>query len=164
MGFVQGVASPCMFYHPGWNVVCAVHGDDYTLRGPKRSLDLFLRKLEQLYEFKIGGRLGPAVGDDKEGTILNRVVRWTEKGLEYEADPRQLEKVLYELGLEGANSLATPGLRPTAAQITDDAMLEADKHTLFRGVAARCNYLSSDRPTCSTAPKKYAALWRTPAR
>jgi len=163
MGFRQGVASPCVFHHPELNLVCAVHGDDFTVRGPKRSLDEFIKAMERLYEFKIGGRLGPSDKDDKEGTILNRVVRWTERGLEYEADPRQCEKVVYELGLEGSNSLATPGLRPTATQLTEDAPLEDNKHTLFRGVSARCNYLSADRPDVQYSAKEVCRFMAKPS-
>ena len=32
--------------------------------------------------------------------MLNRIVRWTTRGIEYEADPRQVEKLLREIGLE----------------------------------------------------------------
>jgi hypothetical protein len=115
---------------------------------------VFETKLAELYEFKVGGRLGPADCDDKEATILNRVVRWTPQGLEYEADPRQCEKLLYELALEDSNTVATPGLRPTSAQLVEDAELEADKHTLFRGVSARSNYLSADRPDVQFGAKE----------
>ena len=40
------------------------------------------------------GRLGPGPNDDKEGRILNRVVRWGPGGLSYEADPRHAEKLI----------------------------------------------------------------------
>jgi len=163
MGFVQGVTSPCVFFHPQWRLACAVHGDDFTVRGPKHYLDLFVKELEQLYEFKIGGRLGPGLSDDKEGTILNRVVRWTPRGLEYEADPRQSEKVLYEMDLEDANSVATPGLRPTAAQIAEDTPLEDNKHTMFRGVSARCNYLAADRPDMQHSAKEVCRFMAHPS-
>ena len=55
----------------------------------------------------MGGRLGPAATDDKEARVLNRIIRWTGNGLEYEADPRQVEKLLEELDLEaeGVKSL-----------------------------------------------------------
>ena len=44
--------------------------------------------------------------------MLNRAIRWTETGLEYEADPRQAERLLEGLGLdEKCNRTATPGLR-----------------------------------------------------
>ena len=49
-------------------------------------------------------------GDDREATMLNRVLRWTEEGITMEADPRQVEKLLHEMRLDGANSLSAPGL------------------------------------------------------
>ena len=39
------------------------------------------------YELKKGGRLGPGKDDAKEILVLNRVIRYTNEGLEYEADP-----------------------------------------------------------------------------
>ena len=80
--------------------------------------------LKTHYELTVGPRLGPAEEDAKEATILNRVVRWTPEGLEYEEDPRQAEKLIHECGKEGSNSVATPGLKETAAQIAEDAPLE----------------------------------------
>ena len=56
--------------------------------------------------------MGPGPEDDKEGLVLNRVIRWTESGLEYEADPRQGEKLLEELELDDkCNTAATLGLK-----------------------------------------------------
>ena len=89
MGFIQGAASACVFMHRDQNIVLSVHGDDFTAAGPKRSLDWFESQMKQRYELTVGGRLGPGKSDDKEATILNRVVRWTENGIEYEADPRK---------------------------------------------------------------------------
>ena len=36
----------------------------------------------------------------KEMRILNRIVRWTEEGIEYEGDPSHVEICMQELGLE----------------------------------------------------------------
>ena len=66
----------------------SVHGDDFISCGPKCELDWFEEVLESRYELKKGGRLGPGPNDAKEITVLNRVLRWTDAGLEYEADPR----------------------------------------------------------------------------
>ena len=46
------------------------------------------------------GRLGPGKDDAKEILFFNRVVRYTNVGLEYEADPRQGERLLESLGLD----------------------------------------------------------------
>ena len=56
--------------------------------------------------------------DDKEGKVLNRVIRWTDEGLEYEADPRQGEKLVKEFGLQGTNGVSTPATRPNIGTIT----------------------------------------------
>ena len=109
MGFLQGLASPCMFHHPSRSLASSVYGDDFITTGSKRELDWFEAELEKRYELTKGGRLGPGENDAKEGTILNRVVRRTVNGLEYEADPRQCERLLEQMGLEGANSVSTPG-------------------------------------------------------
>ena len=99
MGFTQGAASPCVFSHPDRGIMASVHGDDFTPAGPKRQLDWFERSMKERYELTVGGRLGPGPNDDKEATVLNRVIRWTPQGLEYEADPRQVEKLLEEISL-----------------------------------------------------------------
>ena len=104
LGFKQGAASPCVFVHPTRHVATSVHGDDFTSCGAKEDLDWFEDALESRYELKKGGRLGPGLEDAKEITVLNRVLRWTEAGLEYEADPRQCERLLEGLGLDSGCS------------------------------------------------------------
>ena len=69
-------------------MVSSVHGDDFTTAGSKPDFDCFESELEAKYELRKDGRIGPGKDDDKEGRVLNRVVRWTEDGLEYEVDPR----------------------------------------------------------------------------
>ena len=52
-------------------------------------MDKFVEGLKRKHELKEAARLGPGASDDKEGRVLNRIIRWTKEGLEYEADPRQ---------------------------------------------------------------------------
>ena len=162
MGFKQGVASPCVFVHKQRSIVTSVHGDDFTNRGSKEDLDWMETELEKKYELSKGGRLGPGPDDAKEGTVLNRVVRWTADGLEYEADPRQAEKLVADLGLNGANSIATPGARPTNEQPAAAQALESKLHTPFKSHAARGNYLASDRPDVQFSAKEICRFMSTP--
>ena len=83
--------------HAERNVVTSVYGDDFTTTGTKEDLDWFRETLEQRYELKESCRLGPGPEDDKTGRILNRIIRWTSSGLEYEADPRQVEQLVRDL-------------------------------------------------------------------
>ena len=50
--------------------------------------------MEAKYDLKENARLGGAPNDEKEGRILNCVVRWEPGGITYEADPRQQEKLI----------------------------------------------------------------------
>ena len=89
--------------------------------------------MAKAYELTRGGRLGPGEEDDREATVLNRVVRWTQAGLEYEADPRQFERLLAEVELAGenVNGCATPGSKVTVAQVADEKELPANLQTPY---------------------------------
>ena len=95
------MACPCLFANSDRQLYISVHGDDFTTAGPKVEIDWFERLLEQKYELTKGGRLGPGDSDTKELTVLNRVLRWTDACVEYEADPRQGERLLESLALDG---------------------------------------------------------------
>ena len=45
----------------------------------------------------------------KAMTILNRIVEWTNAGIQYEADPRHVDLIIEELGLENANGSVVTG-------------------------------------------------------
>ena len=49
--------------------------------------------------------------DVQEVKILNKIIRWTDRGVELEADPRHAEIVVRELGLEGATPSKVPGAK-----------------------------------------------------
>ena len=136
LGFTAGQSTARVFVHAEKHLCCPVHGDDFTTVGPKSSLDWLKAQLEKKYELKEAARLGPAAGDDMEARVLNRVVRWTDVGLEYEADPRQAERLIQELGLEGCRSVATPATKASAEQVHQDEALEKSKITHFRALAA----------------------------
>ena len=160
LGFVRGQSSACVFWHPSRHLRCSVHGDDFTTTGPKESLDWFREKMEQKYELKEAARLGPGSGDDKEGRILNRIVRWETAGLTHESDPRQSEKLLQELVLDqvqGTNpirAVSTPCVRLSGQAVATDKKIDKNKVSHFRGLAAIANYLAADIPDIPYAAKE----------
>ena len=164
MGFKRGYASACVFRHAKRGITTSVYGDDFSTTGPKDQLDWFKTTLEEKYELVELCRMGPGPDDDKAGKVLNRLVRWTDQGLEYEADPRQREKLLRDLQLEGANALSTPGTRQTAEQVAGDQPLRPEQHTAFRAVAARANYVAADRPDCQFAAKEICRWMSSPTQ
>ena len=80
LGFEVEDASPCVFYHRERELRCSVHGDDLTTVGSKENLDWFKTELSKLYELKELHKLCLGPADDKDSTVLNRVVRWTADG------------------------------------------------------------------------------------
>ena len=56
--------------------------------------------------------MGSDLGDDKEITILGRIVRWTEEGIEFEADPKPRRMILARFGFDkGLKSFIAKGDR-----------------------------------------------------
>ena len=92
-------------------------------------------------------------------------MRWTKEGIEYEADPRQGEKLLVDLELsgEGVKSAATPGVKPLAEQLARDQDLGEELHTKYRAAAARANYLAADRPDCQYGAKEVCRWMSKPS-
>ena len=76
------------FYHPERGISLAVHGDDFIFCGADKDLRWIRDLMKSWFEIKVRGIMGPDEGDVKEIIVLGRIVRWTHKGIEYEADPR----------------------------------------------------------------------------
>ena len=117
LGFRQGDGHANLFYNPERGIRTSVHGDDFTSQGPCDELDWFEASIAEHYEITIGPRLGPGDKDAKEGRAFNRIVRWCSDSVEYEADPRQAERLVTELGLEGSQAMVTPGVRAAGPEL-----------------------------------------------
>ena len=162
MGFEQGCASACLFRHRQRSIVLSVHGDDFTASGSKLALDWWQKEMESRYELTVGGRLGPGPKDAKEVRCLNRIIRWTSTGIEYEADPRLAERLIQQVGLEGANGAATPGAKTGANEMANEVDLPQSEWTQFRGAAALANFLSADRPDIIYSAKEVCRFMSRP--
>ena len=119
--------------------------------------------MQKKYELTESGRLGPSKDDDKEVKILNRIARWTDGGVEYEADPRQAERLVSDLGLEDAKRVGTPGVKQTFEMTSRDKPLAEEKHTAFKAIAARGNSLGPDRPEMQYAAKEICRWMAAPS-
>ena len=151
LGFVGGQANSCLFRHSTRDLMVVVHGDDFTFAGNENDLDWVHKALEPRILLKKVGVLGGDAGDSKELRILNRVLRWEAWGIAYEADPRHAELLAQALGPEPA-SRTTPGVKTRCEEETRP--LGPEETRLFRGYAARANYLGMDRPDIAFAAKE----------
>ena len=95
--------------------------------------------------------------------MLNRIVRWSTKGWEMEADPRHAELIQEQLGVKSGGGITTAGM-PQEESATEESgvPLVGKDVTLFRGLAARCNYLSLDRPDIQYSAKEICREMSSP--
>ncbi len=165
LGFQQGTSCPNVFKHPVRDICCSVHVGDFTSEGGQLALDWLEVAVAEHYEISISPRLGPGPADAKEGRCLNRVIRWCEGHIEYEADPRHAEKLVAECGLEGAGvkPVATPGVKSSFHEFEEDKPLPDRLRTAFRGAAARGNYLAAGRCDAQLASKEICRWMSKPS-
>ena len=121
MGFVRGVANGCNFYHSARGLRVVVHGDDFTCLGARADVLWYEDALAEKFEVKKRGHIGEGTGCVKEIRILNRILRLTDQGLRYEADPRHAELLVQALDL--TNSVTTPGVKGPSDDTNYDAMI-----------------------------------------
>ena len=129
-----------------------VHGDDFVTTGDIEDIRWLKEKLEERFESKT-----TIIGEHEahEGKILNRIVRITEDGWELEADQRHGEYIVKALNLTEANPVTTPSEEERPWRQEEEAeKLDATGAAEYRSLAARANYLASDRPDIQFSVKE----------
>ena len=77
--------------------------------------------------------------------ISGRTVRWKDWGIEYEADPRHGSEVLKYFGFNDRTSgQLTNGRVDECKEEVDEVELSESEATMFRGLAAKVNFLAQD--------------------
>ena len=91
-------------------------------------------------------------------------------GWELEADLRHAELIVKQLGLESGNVVSTPGLSSAGPKPDDnddddeEELLGPADSSVYRAIAARCNYLQPDRPDIQFAVKEACRMMSKPTR
>ena len=163
IGFRRGLASGCLFYHPSRDLRVVVDGDDFTIVGGRPEVSWFESTMEERYAITKRGRLGSGAEDQKEMVLLNRVVRWVDNvGIEIEADPRQAERLVAQLGLTGSNPVGTPGVKPSMEELESDEPIHDKRGKVYQAGSARANYTGPDRPETQLAVKECCRIMSEP--
>ena len=87
-----------------------VHGDDFVCAWEVEQLAWFKKKLKERFEIRsttVG--TNQSAGEVREARILNRIIRITEEGWEYEADQRHADLIVKETGADKLSTLTHPG-------------------------------------------------------
>ena len=114
--FEKGQSSPCSFYHKGWQIRTVVHGDDFLSEGPGKNLEEMDKEMRKSFALKTE-ILGGDPGDVQSLKVLNRQISWKDGQINWEADPRHVEILARQLGMEGSSTVKTPGDKNDADQI-----------------------------------------------
>ena len=142
MGFKSGASSPCVFYHAARSLSIVVHGDDFNALGVKADLDWYEGELAKSFEIKMRSRMGP--GEDcTEIKILNKILRYNDDGLTYEADPRHIDLLASSKGLTTSNAVATPATKEPEAHYEATKTMECPGRPTTPVMALRANGNSS---------------------
>ena len=100
----------------------------------------------------------------KEITILGRIVRWKEWGIEFEADPRHRKLLLEHFGFdEKSRELSVTGVTEEEEE-GDEEELNGEEARAYRGVTARLNYLAQDSPEIQFPVKEVCRGMAKPKR
>jgi hypothetical protein len=108
--------------------------------------------------------LGPGKDESREVRILNRILSWTEEGIQYEADPRHAEIMMHEV--DCGKAISTPGVkeeRPVGSEKEEwQEEMRGAEATKYRGWTARCNFLAQDRPELLYSTKEASRSMAAP--
>ena len=134
-----------------------VHGDDFIGLGQKSQLEWFAQELGKHWTVETRGYLEPPgmPGTQQSIDILNRLVSWTNRGIELEADPRHVEIIINEIGCEGAK-VTTALVKERMEEVEDADPLEPKEVARYRSVSMRLSYIAQDRPDLQVLAKELA--------
>ena len=158
--FRRGKTSPCAFWNPQTGVRCVVHGDDFTFAGPDDELTKCTQMMNSEYDIKVRGKLGPDLKDDKAITILNRCVKWTPQGIQYETDPRHVEIMINELDLHKVKPVVAPGSKGALVDDEDNPHLDPSQATNSGSLSPGATCCATINPISNMLVKKKRAAWR----
>ena len=140
-GFQLGLSSKNLFHHKEHQVSGLTHGDDFVLTGPTKRLMEFKKEMTKVYPTKAKII---SFGSSQSIKTLNRRLHWGREGIVYQHDPRHIDVLVKELGLENGNTVQTPAA-PTTAEEDESEVLNQTQHHRYRSQVARCLFLSQDR-------------------
>ena len=83
-------------------------------------------------------------------------------GMKIEADPRQAERLVAQLGLTGSNPVGTPGVKSTTEELESDEPIHDGRNKVYQAGSARGNYTGPDRPDIQFTVKECCRIMSQP--
>ena len=104
-GFQLGFSSNNLFHHKENQVSGLTHDDVFVLNWPTKRLKDFENEMTSVYPIKAKII---SLGSPKSIKTLNRRLHWGKERIVYQHDPRHIDVLVKDLGLENGNSVQTP--------------------------------------------------------
>ena len=153
LGFVPSKYNTCIYRHKERDVVLNVHVDDFLCLANSKEMKWLEESLAKNFLLK-KEILGPGATETRTVNYLGREIRWTNEGLEYEADSKHVQILLQERQMTGCRGVVSPGIKEVSTD--DEEPLDAADAHMHRRAAARLNYLAQDRMDIAYATKELA--------
>ena len=111
------------------------------LTGSAKRLTEFENEMKSVYPIKAKTI---SLGSTKSIKTLNRRLHWRKEGIVYQHDPRHIDVLVKDLGLENGNSVPTPATPDVTGEEMSEPLDQVQQHK-YRSQVARCLFLSQDR-------------------
>ena len=119
-------------------------------------------KLGDHFDVKHVGRIGP--GAQTELRFLQRSIRWSAAGFTYQADSKQVDKLIHILDVDTCKSALSPGTKATGQARRDaDELLDGTRASEARTGSGLSTYVSVDRPDRQYVTKTVMSSIATPS-
>ena len=82
-------------------------------------------------------------GSSESMKTLNRRLHWGKRGIVFKHDPRHVDALVKDFGLEHGNSVQTPATHDATEE--EQEPLDKNQHSKYRSQVVRCFFLSQDR-------------------
>ena len=162
-GFEALVSAQCVYVNKRTGVIVVAHVDDFLCQGDKREMEKFLEDLKKEYECG-GVMLGPEEECSKEIKFLGRTIRWTQKVIEWEGDPKHVENYLTKIGLQQGKAVETPGIKHEDKEMVEPVAMSDKEATEYRGLVALLNFMAQDRADLAFASKEASKSMSAPKK
>ena len=93
--------------------------------------------MQKSFECKLNSRLSTGPNDSKEMRLLNRIVRISDKGLLYEADPRHAEMLVKAFNIERTKGIITPAVKTVVNPNVDPGKVDAEVTMEMNSILAK---------------------------
>ena len=129
LGFQCSVFQPCVFVHKIRNVAVVIHVDHFSCSGQRDDLLWMYDELSKKYEMNT---TLISQTDDHETTYIISRLKLTQNGVRLEGDPKHVDVLVKEWGLDFAEGFGTPMTKESASSAGDGDQLGPWSHRTYQ--------------------------------